>query len=232
MTQGMCAHVRRTMLTLAGSAVILASSCATLGQLSMLVQPPRFERAADQQAEVRFIAPTARTPLGGAAIRLWTKVSNPNAFGFTLATLRGTVFLDDARATAVDLPLGLPLEARGAAVIPIDLELSFAELPALREVIQRAIRRDSVAYRLDGTVGVETARFGRPEFGPMTILVDLLKTLVALGSEGSGVPGFRGFRRATNRCTPARPDAEKLRRFFLALDSGRKALTLTVWHAK
>ena len=91
--------MRRTMLTLAGSAVILASSCATLGQLSLLVQPPRFERAADHQAEVRFMAPTTRAPLGGAAIRLWTKVSNPNAFGFTLATLRGTVFLDDARAT-------------------------------------------------------------------------------------------------------------------------------------
>ena len=161
---------RRSVLTLAAAATILASSCATLGQLSLLVQPPRFERAPDQAAEVRLIGPSTRTPLGGAAIRLWTRVTNPNGFGFTLATLRGTVFLDDARATTVDLPLGLPLEARGAAVIPIDLELSFAELPALREVIQRAIRRDSVAYRLDGTVGVETARFGRPEFGPMTLL--------------------------------------------------------------
>ena len=55
-------------------------------------------------------------------------------------------------------------------MIPIDLEVSFAELPALREVIQRALRRDAVAYRLDGTVGVETVRFGRPEFGPMTLL--------------------------------------------------------------
>ncbi len=160
----------RTLLSLGAATAILATSCATLGQLRLLVQPPRFERAPDHPAEVRLLAPTTRAPLGGAAVRLWTNVSNPNAFGFTLTTLRGTVFLDDTRTTTVDLPLGLPLEARGATVIPIDLELSFAELPGLRDVIQRAIRREPIAYRLDGTVGVETARFGRPEFGPMTLL--------------------------------------------------------------
>jgi hypothetical protein len=157
-------------------AVILAgtgTACATLGQLGqlgMLVQPPRFDQALDQPAEIRLLSPTTDLALGGAGIRLWTKVSNPNGFGFTLSTLRGTLFLDDARTTTVDLPLGLPLAPRGETVLPIDLVLSFSELPGLRDVALRALRREPIAYRFEGTVGVDAGRFGTPEFGPMTLL--------------------------------------------------------------
>jgi hypothetical protein len=146
------------------------SACATFGQLGLLVQPPRFDRDPDRSAEIRLLSPATDRPLGGASVRLWTRVSNPNSFGFRLTTLRGTLFLDDARATTLELPLGLPLEPRGETVFPIDLTLSFSELPGLRDVITRALRREPIDYRLDGTVGVDAGRFGAPEFGPMTIV--------------------------------------------------------------
>ena len=70
----------------------------------------------------------------------------------------------------LDLPLGLPLAARGETVLPIDLALRLAELASLRDVVLRALRHEPVAYRLDGAVGIDAGRFGTPEFGPMTLL--------------------------------------------------------------
>ena len=61
-----------------------ATGCAALEQLRALVQPPRFEEAEGQRAEIRLVGPGANRPLGGAAVRIWTKVTNPNAFGITL----------------------------------------------------------------------------------------------------------------------------------------------------
>ena len=160
----------RASAIVALASAILVSSCATLGQLGMLIQPPRFEQAEGRRAEVNFLPPAPGRALGGAGVRLWTKVTNPNGFGFTLTRLTGTLFMDDTRATSVDLPLGLPLEARTDAVIPIDLEISFADLPALRDVVTRALRREPVDYALEGTIGVNAGRLGAPEFGPMTLL--------------------------------------------------------------
>ncbi len=148
----------------------IASACATLGQLGMLIQPPRFEQAEGRRAEVSFLPPAPGRALGGAGVRLWTKVSNPNGFGFTLTRLTGTLFMDEMRATTVDLPLGLPLEARSDAVIPIEFEISFSDLPGLRDVVTRALRREPIGYALEGTVGVNAGRLGTPEFGPMTLL--------------------------------------------------------------
>jgi hypothetical protein len=151
---------------------LLAASqaCATLEQLRGLVLPPRFEEARDQPAEIRLLGPGANRPLGGAGIRLWAHVTNPNPFGFTLATLRGSLFLEDSRAATADFPLGLPLAAGAATTFPIDLTVSFSDLPGLADVIRRAVGRQPIAYRLDGTIGVETSRFGTPTFGPMTLL--------------------------------------------------------------
>jgi hypothetical protein len=109
-------------------------------------------------------------PLGGAGIRLWTQVSNPNAFGFTLGTLRGTLNIENARAANVDFPLGLPLRAGQETVVPIDLSVSFSDLPGLANVIRRAVNRQPLAYHLEGTIGVDAGQLGQPVFGPMTLL--------------------------------------------------------------
>ena len=155
--------------------VVAASGCTALQQLSAVLQPPRFDEAPGQRPEIRLLSPAVDRPLGGAGIRIWTRVENPNGVGFTLGTLRGTLFLDDANAATANLPLGLPLDARSEATFPIDLTISFADLPGLADVVRRAARNEPVGYRFDGTVSVEAGRFGTPTFGPMTMLRGTLR---------------------------------------------------------
>ena len=150
--------------------LVLFSACAELNNIATLVQAPRFEQDPGRQAEIRVMGPGAGLPLGGAGIRLWAKVTNPNAFSLTLGTLKGTLFLQDSQAADVDFPLGLPLAARADTTIPIDLSVSFSNLPGLADSIRRAINRQPIPYRLDGTIGVDAGRLGQPIFGPMTLL--------------------------------------------------------------
>ena len=150
--------------------VALTPGCAALGTLRNFVQAPKFSETPDRRAEIRLVGPSLSSPIGGASVRLWVRVSNPNGFGFTLSTLRGSLFLQDARAATVDLPLGLPLAARGETDFPIDFIVSFADVPSLGDAIRRAVNRSPIDYRLDGTVGVEAGSFGSPEFGPLTLV--------------------------------------------------------------
>lgn len=154
---------------------LLFCGCATLEQLRALVQAPRFEPAPDHQAEIRLVGPGAGRPLGGAGVRLWARVTNPNPFNLTLGTLQGTLYLEGTRAADVDFPLGLPLSAGGETTVPIDLSVSFANLPGLADTIRRAIDRQPLAYRLEGTIGVDAGRLGQPIFGPMTLLTGDLR---------------------------------------------------------
>ena len=152
-----------------------SSGCATLGNLRGLVQPPRFEEAPGQPAQVRILGPSVSQPLGGAGVRIWTRVTNPNPFGLTLGTLRGTLRLESAQAADVDFPLGLPLRSGEDTVVPIDLTISFADIPGLADVIRQAAARQPVEYRLDGTIGVDAGSLGQPTFGPMTLLTGELR---------------------------------------------------------
>jgi hypothetical protein len=153
-----------------------AAGCATLGGLAALVQPPRFTPVPDRPAELRLLGSGSGLPLGGAGVRLWARIENPNPFGLTLSTLTGSLLLqsgrsaDWPRAATLDLPLGLPLAARQRAEIPIDLTVSFSDLPELADVARRAISGSAVPYRLDGTIGVDAGSLGRPTFGPLTLL--------------------------------------------------------------
>lgn len=159
----------RTFATLAISGLLL-SGCAELNKLAALVQAPRFEQDPDHRAEIRMSRGGSGLPIGGAGVRLWARVTNPNPFGLTLGTLKGTLFLEDSRAADVDFPLGLSLAAGGDTTVPIDLTVSLANLPGLADSIRRAIDRQPLAYRLEGTIGVDAGQLGQPVFGPMTLL--------------------------------------------------------------
>jgi hypothetical protein len=148
---------------------VLASGCASLGSLRALVQAPQFSTTG-RTHEIRLLPPSITSPSGGAAIRLWTRVTNPNGFGVTLGTLRGTLHLEGSRAATVDFPLGLPLQARSDAELPIDISVDFRDVPGLGTALSRAIARQPIAYELEGTVSVAAGPFGEPIFGPMTIL--------------------------------------------------------------
>ena len=150
-------------------AAVLVAGCASLG-LETLIQPPRFSTVANQQAELRVLGPSTSRPLGGAQVRLWARVENPNAFGVTLAALRGNLHLENSRAAEVSFPLGLPLLAGRDTVIPLDVNVSFSDLPSLADAVQRIVNRNLVAYRLDGTVTLDAGAFGQPTFGPTTWL--------------------------------------------------------------
>jgi hypothetical protein len=161
---------RLVPLLLVAASLFVHPGCTALEQLRGLVQPPRFEEAPGQPAQIRLLPPGAGMPVGGAGVRLWAKVTNPNPFGFTLGTLRGTLFLEESRSATADFPLGLPLTAGAETIVPIDLSISFSDLPGLANVIRRAAGRQPIAYRLDGTIGVDAGRLGQPTFGPMTLL--------------------------------------------------------------
>jgi hypothetical protein len=159
----------RVRMVAAAAAVLLAGGCAALG-LGTVVQPPRFETAAGQQSQLRLLAPSTGRPMGGAQVRIYARVQNPNTFGLTLAALRGSLHLENTRAADIDFPLGLPLLAGADTVIPLDINVSFSDLPGLADAAQQILLRNRVAYRVDGTLSVDAAPFGQPTFGPSTWL--------------------------------------------------------------
>jgi len=116
---------------------------------------------------------TRRAALHGAVaiagVRIWLEVTNPNPFGFTLSTVTATLALDGTRAATGDFPLGLPLTAGQRSVVPLDLAISFADLPGLAGVLRQMAGGGEVDYELEGTVGVDAGRLGTPTFGPMLL---------------------------------------------------------------
>ena len=144
--------------------VVTAPGCSALQGLRALVQPPHFEQDEQQPSEIRL------NGTSGASVRIWARVSNPNSFGVTLGMLRGTLQLEGSRAATVEFPFGLPLAARGDAVVPIDVSVSFRDLAGLGQAMTRALSRQSVEYELEGMIGVNAAGFGEQMLGPMTIL--------------------------------------------------------------
>lgn len=160
--------VMKRMAT-AASAVLIAG-CASLGALGQIVQPLSFSVDDTRPAELRLVGPSAAQPTGGAAIRLYARVRNPNPLGLTLVGINGGLALEDRQAAQVDFPLGLPLAAGQETVVPLDIGVSFAALPGLADVASRALRGLPIRYRLDGSFGVDAGPLGQPRFGPMTLL--------------------------------------------------------------
>jgi hypothetical protein len=163
--RGITATGRRAV----GGVLALAAlpACATLGMLG--IQPLRIQADRDRPAELRLAGGFGALPTS-ATLRMWARVENPNPIGVTLSSIEGSAFLDDARAGALDLPLGLPLEARMEEVVPLDVTIRFSELPGLGRVVARAVRGEPIGYRLEGRFGVDAGQFGTPTFGPMTLL--------------------------------------------------------------
>ena len=146
---------------------VLLPGCATLGQV---IQPLGFQVDRSQQPQLRLAGPSAGRPLGGASLRIYARVSNPNPVGLTLSRITGGLLLEGTQAARVDFPLGLPLQAGQETVIPLDIGISFSELPGLANVAQRALRGEQIRYQLDGTFSLDAGLLGQPSFGPATLL--------------------------------------------------------------
>lgn len=148
--------------------LLVVSGCASLGGLGIVA--PRISIDQQQNAELRLLGPSLQRPLGGASLRLYARVENPNPIGITLTRLAGTLQLEGFDAADADFPLGVPLTATGSAVVPLDIAISFANLPGLADVLTRAVTGGEVDYRLQGTTTVDAGMLGQPSFGPMTLL--------------------------------------------------------------
>jgi hypothetical protein len=160
--------MRRLHLVIALAGALLLSGCASLAGLG--IQAPRFSAAPGQAAELRLAGPSLQRPLGGATIRIYTLVENPNPIGITLASVAGTLQLQGFDAADANFPLGLPMQAGGSTVVPLDLTVSFANLPGLAEVLTRSVTNGEIAYSLRGTASVDAGVLGQPSFGPMTLV--------------------------------------------------------------
>jgi hypothetical protein len=154
----MCRRLSLVILLTFGCA-----GCSALESLRAFVQPPRFEQDDQQRSQIRLAG-------DGATVRIWTRVSNPNGFGLTLGTLRGSLYLEGSRAATIDFPLGLPLPAGGEETVPLDVSVNFRDLPSLGSAISRAGSRQPLEYELEGTIGVNAANLGEQVLGPMTLL--------------------------------------------------------------
>lgn len=163
----------RRMGVIVGVCAALAA-CATLGAL---IQPPTFDRVAGRDSELRLLGPSTSRPLGGAGVRVWARVGNPNAFGLTLSRLAGNLLLEGQQAATVDLPLGLPLVAQGDTIVPIDLNISFADVPGLANALRSAVTGNAISYSLVGNVVVDGGPLGDASFGPSTLLTGDLRVL-------------------------------------------------------
>jgi hypothetical protein len=155
------------------SVLVLAATlagCSALGMLRDILKPPIFQAAPNRPAQLRLVMPSLQHPLGGATVRLFARVQNPNPVGFTLSALAGSLFLEGVEAAHVSFPLGVPLVAQQEAVVPLDITLNFSDLPNLGAVAKRALTGSPLAYRLNGTVTVDAGALGRPTFGPSTLL--------------------------------------------------------------
>lgn len=171
-----------TLAVLVAGAIIFPScaSLGSLGSLARIIVPPTFEQARDERTEVQLTPPGLGGRLGGASIRIWTRVKNPNPFGIRLSTLDGDLYLEGTRAAIASFPLGLPLDARGDSIVPLDIRIDFADVPALGSALQRAAVGEPVAFRLDGTVTIDAGSLGQPSFGPSTWLRGELDTRRAI----------------------------------------------------
>lgn len=159
----------RAVRPAAMAALLLLAGCAALGGIAE-VALPRFSVAEGRSGELRLALPSGNRPLGGATLRVWARVENPNPFGVTLTRLVGDLFLQQTRTAEVDLPLGLPLVAEQDTVIPVDVTISFSDLPGLADLAASLLTRTTVDYRLDGRLTVDAGVLGTPSFGPRTWL--------------------------------------------------------------
>ncbi len=158
----------RPAITALAALLLLLSGCATLQGIG--IQAPSFAMAGEQPSELRLLGPSVQNPLGGASLRLYARVENPNPVGITLSALAGTLRLEGYDAAEADFPLGLPLQPGEATIVPLDINISFANLPGLADVLGRAFTQGAVDYQLRGTARVDAGVFGQPSFGPMTLL--------------------------------------------------------------
>ena len=80
------------LAALAAAAIIPA--CAALNDI---VQAPQFTMDQGRSSEIRLLGPSIGRPLGGAQVRVWARVHNPNGFRLQATQLTYSLMMDSVR---------------------------------------------------------------------------------------------------------------------------------------
>jgi LEA14-like dessication related protein len=135
--------LRRALLALL---LLSVTGCAELSKFAEgAVEKPRLTfRTADLQA----------LDLEGATLGFTFDLENPNAFGAKVARLGYAIEVEGTRLASGDLPGGLQVPANGKAPITFPVRLRFRDVPGIAGLLRG--QREDLAYRLSGTIGVQT----------------------------------------------------------------------------
>jgi LEA14-like dessication related protein len=124
---------------------LLLGGCASLQRLAAAAfAPPRLHVERARVAEV---------DLEGAAVILDLTIENPNDLALRVARASWRLQVEGAQVSEGELPGGLTLPSRGTAPFALTVRLRWADLTRLAGQLRQ---KAQVAYRIDGTVGVET----------------------------------------------------------------------------
>jgi LEA14-like dessication related protein len=178
--------MRRSPL-LATFALFVLTGCAP--RLQQVVAVPEIQVA---RARLLRFDPPGLSVTPQAELSLQLKVRNPNPFGVRLQQVAGNFLLNGHQAAQFRLP-NLAVAARGVsrerAVVDVAID------PAtLRQLFAVATGR-AVPFRVRGSFQLDAGLFGRPRFGPYTLLQGVIHEHPALLP-----PSFR-FRADLSRLT-------------------------------
>jgi LEA14-like dessication related protein len=128
------------------SCLALCSGCAEVGKLAAAaVDPPKLTF---RSVDVRSL------DLEGATLGFNFDVENRNSFGLEVAKITYGLDVEGTRVTSGDAPGGLKLPAKGKAPLTFASRLRYRDVPGIASLLGK---RDTIRYKLSGTVGVQTA---------------------------------------------------------------------------
>lgn len=177
---------RLGLLGLLGLSVLL-SGC--IPGASRLINTPTF-RIVDA-ALVQLNPPGIGD--GAATFRLNLEVTNPNAFGLTLAGLEGNFFINDRQAAATQFRGGISIAAQGTSPLTLDVRVPLVSGLALLGDLAGLIAGSPTRYRVDGvlTIDVLGTQQRLPSVtlvsGTLTQPVSLAAPTIRLNQQASGL---------------------------------------------
>jgi len=153
--------------SLLATVLILGALLGACVPTANVLSVPTFALDAARSGFVRIDPPGIGD--GTALFRLSLEVRNPNAVGFKLSGLDGSLFIRNTRAATATFRGGIDVPARGSATLVLDVRVPLGAAPALLDTISTYIGGAATPYRLDSAVTIDV--FGSPQRFPEFTLV-------------------------------------------------------------
>jgi LEA14-like dessication related protein len=140
-------HPERAMRPLAAliCSAFLLGGCAGLQRLA--------DGSLDSPQLTLVQASVAEADSEGATVRLDLTLENPNDLAFEVASARWRLEVEGTELGKGALPGGLAIPARDVVPFGVTVRVRWAEV---RRLVERVGKKEQVAYRISGSVGVKT----------------------------------------------------------------------------